>query len=256
MIVENFEQLLAVMRDRKVYIYQSKNATSLHFTITAVQSEMCTDAPTKLVLGYTRTMMGFLLFQPEPKNIGMIGLGGGSLPKYCYAYLPEANIVVAENNPEVIALRDNFFIPQDNARFQVVCADGADFVKEKSHQFDVLMIDGFEEHGQPEQLCTQDFYHDCYSSLAPDGVMVINFLEADLKNASLIERVYDSFEGDVVIVDAKDSLNKIVFAFKGNTRFITDADLLIRLKSLTQHHPVSLAKTAQNILLKRRINVL
>lgn len=254
MIVENFEQLLTVLRDKKLYIYQSDNTTSLHFTITAVQSEMCSQSPNKLVLGYTRTMMGFLLFNPEPSRIGMIGLGGGSLPKYCYAYLPNASIVVAENNPEVIALRESFFIPENNSRFNVVCADGADFVKENPLQFDVLIIDGFEDHGQPRQLCTQEFYRDCYSSLAPDGVMVVNFLDCESKNIAFIERIYDSFDGKIVVINALESSNKIVFGFKGNTRFVSDDDLLSRLKSLVQHHPVGLTKTARDIVLKRRIH--
>ncbi|MES2049341.1 MAG: hypothetical protein V4447_13155, partial [Pseudomonadota bacterium] len=108
MIIENFQQLLEIMSDKKTYIYQSEKSTSLHFTITAVQSEMRADSPYELVLGYTRTMMGFLLFNPAPKNIGMIGLGGGSLPKYCYAYLPTSSIAVAEISSEVIALREHF----------------------------------------------------------------------------------------------------------------------------------------------------
>lgn len=252
MIVDNFDQLLAVMSDKKTYIYQSQNSTSLHFTITAVQSEMCPKSPNKLVLGYTRTMMGFLLFKPEPKNIAMIGLGGGSLPKYCYAYLPDSHIVVVENNAEVIGLREHFFIPQDDARFHVLCADGADFVKDRSRQLDVLIIDGFEEHGQPAQLCTSDFYHDCFHALAHDGVMVVNFLEYDFKNTRMLERIGAIFNGAVVIADAQESMNKIVFAFKGDIGEVTDEVLLSRLKLLTQQHPVSLAKTARNILVKRR----
>jgi spermidine synthase len=52
---------------------------SLHFTLGELQSRMLTHQPWRLDLDYTRTMMGFLLFQPAPVHIGMIGLGGGSL---------------------------------------------------------------------------------------------------------------------------------------------------------------------------------
>ena len=37
-------------------------------------------------------MMGFLLFKPQPRSIGMIGLGGGSLAKFCYRYLSRTRI--------------------------------------------------------------------------------------------------------------------------------------------------------------------
>ncbi len=256
MIIENFEQLLEIMSEKKTYIYQSKQTTSLHFTITATQSEMRADSPYELVLGYTRTMMGFLLFNPTPKKIGMIGLGGGSLPKYCYAYLPTSKIAVAEISSEVIALREHFFIPKDGDRFNVACIDGADFVKERLHQFDVLIIDGFEENGQPKQLCTYDFYNDCFNSLTSDGILVANFLEYDFSNAVVIERIFDIFEGEVVIVNAQDSFNKIVFAFKGCMKDVADDVLLSRLKILAQQHPVKLAKTAQSIILKRRANIM
>jgi hypothetical protein len=38
---------------------------------------MIKNDPEFLALGYTKTMMGFLFFQPNPKSIAMIGLGGG-----------------------------------------------------------------------------------------------------------------------------------------------------------------------------------
>ena len=40
---------------------------------------------------------------------------------------------------------------------------------------DVLLVDGFDLNGQSAQLCTQHFYDDCYRSLAPEGIVVINF---------------------------------------------------------------------------------
>ena len=44
-------------------------------------------------------MMGFLLFQPAPARIAMIGLGGGSLAKYCALKLPEADFTAIERRP-------------------------------------------------------------------------------------------------------------------------------------------------------------
>ena len=72
------------------------------------QSCMLLDAPDVLALDYTRTLMGFLLFDPRPRSILMVGLGGGSLAKYCHRHLPQADITVVEINPHVIALRERF----------------------------------------------------------------------------------------------------------------------------------------------------
>ena len=50
---------------------------------------MSLDEPDALVTAYTRKMMAFLLFNPAPKRIAMVGLGGGSLAKFCYRNLPK-----------------------------------------------------------------------------------------------------------------------------------------------------------------------
>ena len=69
------------------FVYEDENLSSLHFEIDSVQSLMDKNAPNQLMLRYTQIMMAFLLFIDCPEHIGMIGLGGGSLPKYCYQHL-------------------------------------------------------------------------------------------------------------------------------------------------------------------------
>ncbi len=70
----------------------------------SVQTTMDLRDPYALVSGYTRKMMGFLLLQPHPRDILVLGLGGGALPKYCHRYLPDTRLTVVEVDPEVIAL--------------------------------------------------------------------------------------------------------------------------------------------------------
>ena len=193
---------------------EGKDTLSLHFGFVGVQSEMDTKMPHRLVLSYTQTMMGFLLFNPRPQHIGMIGLGGGSIQKYCHRYLPHTEISVAEINPDVITLRDSFCVPKDDHRFRVFCEDGADFVRRQQSQFDVLMVDGFDIEGQPPQLCSQVFYDDCYSSLTPEGILVVNV--CDGSNPMLFSRMRRSFRNRIVAVSSGDSSNTIVFAARGS----------------------------------------
>ena len=122
---------------------------SLHFAMATVQSRMRVAAPDKLVLDYTRSMMAFLLFKPEPDHIVMVGLGGGSLAKYCHAKLPHTRFTALEISPEVIAMRELFSIPPDDERLQVVCTDGAVWIRDNPAGCDVLMLDGFDAQGLP-----------------------------------------------------------------------------------------------------------
>jgi hypothetical protein len=102
------------------FVVQTPESKTLHFSEREIQSRMSLLNPDALDIEYTRMIMGFLVFNSAPKQILMIGLGGGSLPKFCYRYLPGTDIEVVEIDPAVIALRDTFSIPQDNERFRVV----------------------------------------------------------------------------------------------------------------------------------------
>lgn len=200
----------------KPFIYETPNSRALHFCISEIQSRMRLNDPYALALEYTRTMMGFLLFKPEPRSIGMIGLGGGSLAKFCYRYLSRARIQIAEINPMVIALRDEFHVPPDNARFIVFQSDGADFVRRGPSRFDVLIVDGYDLEGLPAQLSSQGFYDDCHETLQPDGVMVVNLQHGDPGNDERLARMRRSFNGSVLVIDDGEESHSIVFACKGN----------------------------------------
>ena len=194
------------------FIHEYSGAVCLHFNQDEVQSAMYKHAPDELVLSYTRTMMNFLVFNKHPRHVGMIGLGGGSMPKYCYRRLPDTTISVAEINPEVIALRDRFLVPKDDQRFMVYCEDGADFVQRQPGRFDVLLVDGFDHKGQPPQLCSQQFYSDCYRALTSPGLLIVNVCDG----RDLISRIRRSFRNQVNVADAHDdTANIIVFASKG-----------------------------------------
>jgi spermidine synthase len=241
-----FKELCICLMEKKPFVFRTRETLSLHFDLMTVQSEMRRDEPVELILPYTQTMMGFLLLQPEPESIAMIGLGGGSLAKYCYATLPRASIFVTEINPDVIALRDEFCIPRDDERFQVICADGADFVRAAPVPIDVLLVDGYDRHGQSPQLCSQLFYDDCYQRLSPGGVIVVNLPVQDPSLPSSVARLRERFE-NVVVVDSEDYTNRIAFACKGAALGVTHEQLCARLGALEREHQVGLRSTLQRI---------
>jgi spermidine synthase len=139
------------------HVYQDGDSVTMQFRIGEIQSEMLVSDPNFLVLSYTRTMMTFLLFHESPERIVMIGLGGGSMPKWCYQQLPATDITVIEISPMVISLREQFYIPADSERFRVLCGDGADYVATTEGSPEVLLVDGFDIHGQSPQLCSREF---------------------------------------------------------------------------------------------------
>ncbi|HSI48779.1 MAG TPA: fused MFS/spermidine synthase [Ideonella sp.] len=199
----------------KPFVYETPEGKALHFTISEIQSRMQTQRPDALDLDYTRTMMAVLLFNSAPENLAMIGLGGGSLAKFCHRHLPNTRIKVVEINPHVIALRDEFGIPPDDDRFKVRRGDGAAYVRAAPYRVDVLMVDGFDNEGQPPDLCSQRFYDDCHDALQPDGILVVNLHAWNEGYEVCIDRINRSFRNEVLVVDARNCSNGIVFACKG-----------------------------------------
>ncbi|MEI8171074.1 MAG: transferase [Rhodoferax sp.] len=201
------------------FVFEADGSKSLFFTFDQLQSRMNSAQPTRLDVDYTRTMMGFLMFNPRPAHIAILGLGGGSLLKFCYRHLPASRYTVVEINPHVIALRDAFAVPQDDARINIVCADGADYLQNMTRnawpRFDVLMVDGFDGQGQAPSLCTQAFYDDCFSALSPDGVMVANLHHDHPAHGVFSGRIRLAFEGNVLEIASKEKSNSILFAHKG-----------------------------------------
>jgi spermidine synthase len=199
----------------KPFVYEGLSSKALHFSYGEIQSRMQLQDPSALDLEYTQTMMGFLMFQPEPTRIAMIGLGGGSLPKFCHRYLPRADIRVVEINPHVIALRDEFQVPRDDMRFHIVHGDGATFVRYPPNRFDVLLVDGFDIDGLPARLSSQRFYDDCLGALRPGGILVVNLHHDHPQYEVHVDRIRRSFEHTVLVVDNGEPQNCIVFARKG-----------------------------------------
>ncbi len=235
----------------KPFVKKDGTQLTLQFSPASIQSQLCIDEPHRLLLGYTRTLLGFLLFVPSPRNITMIGLGGGSLPKYCYNTLPDANIAVVEINEDVIALRDTFMVPPDDERFAVHCADGAEYISEKTNAQksatqDVIIVDGFDVGGQAPTLCTEAFYQDCYRALADNGVMAVNLSENAKQHATFIHRMRRCFPDAVMVVTAEDCTNKVVFAIKKGGA-INEKTLLAQATKLDKLHPVSFRQIVERM---------
>ena len=118
------------------------------------------DDPDALANEYTRKMMGFLVFEGRPKKVLMIGLGGGSIAKYCHRHLLDTEFTAVEIDPDVIAMRPHFYVPPDDARFKVINADGADYVAQLAaagEHSDVILVDAYDQFGIARSVVERAF---------------------------------------------------------------------------------------------------
>jgi spermidine synthase len=235
------------------YILETSSHRCLYFTQSNVQSVMSLDEPDALITAYTRKMMAFLLFNPAPKRITMVGLGGGSLAKFCHRNLQQAQITVVEIDPRVVALREEFRIPADDARFRVVCADGAHYISQRTEPIDVLLVDAFDPIGVAPTLAASDFYAQAAKRLSPRGVMVMNFSGVPNRYVTHIERIGAAFGGSTLLVPVIADDNLLLFAFRRRIALPTTAKYESRAQRLqsrlTLEFPLYLRRICQGHVL-------
>lgn len=185
----------------------------LHFSLKLVQSEMRIEAPDALALTYTHRMMGFLLFNQAPKHVVIVGLGGGSLSKYCYRHLVRCRVTTVEMSEGVIACRPWFMIPADDERMRIVQADAAAYFAEARDGADAILLDAYDADGMAPQLCSAAFYANARRHLKPDGVLIANVVGHGIVADTHIDLLRQCFDGSIVTVDVAQDGNRIVFAF-------------------------------------------
>jgi len=197
----------------------------LHFDLDNVQSVMRHDDPDALCLAYTRKMMMFLQFNAAPRRILLLGLGGGSLAKFCYRHLLDAHITVLEIDPNVVALRNEFRVPADDGRFRVLHGDGVQYISSPSPREDVILVDACDRDGMSPTLDAPDLYANLRRRLTLKGVLVVNVCGEEIDVEGHIARLRGVFGERMMSLPAAEDGNLIVLAFRGEPRHWNGAEL-------------------------------
>ncbi|TAK49568.1 MAG: spermidine synthase [Betaproteobacteria bacterium] len=231
-------------------VSEARGVRTLHVGGEAVQSAMRLDDPHALALDYTRCMMAFLLFHPEPREVLMIGLGGGSLAKFMHRNLRAARTRVVELDQRIVAVaRSLFHLPPDDARLAVEIGDGAEALSAECA--DVLLVDGFDDESLPGTLVSQAFFDAAWGALAGPGVLAMNLMSDDPRLDRVLRRMEAAFGGAVLCMPALSDPNVIAFALKGApTRFSWQA-LRARAGRLQARHGLPFARYVNQL---RRMN--
>ncbi|MFC3875077.1 polyamine aminopropyltransferase [Neisseria musculi] len=204
----------------EVGISESGNIRSLHLGSATVQSSMNLDHPAELVLSYSRAMMGWLLFaEQQPRHITQIGLGGGSFARWIDAYLPDTCQTAVDINPQVINVaRSLFELPFEGGRFEIIEADGAEYIKTLRGSTDVVLVDGFDSVQIVDALVEEQFFENCRRALSANGIFVTNWWSGDRRYHRFVDCLLGVFEGRVLELPAESHGNVAVMAFQSSPK--------------------------------------
>src|SRR3569832_1577305 len=138
-------------------------------------STMALADPVNLMLVYTRAMMRCLLFQPAPRRVLLIGLGGGSLAKFLLHYFPRCEVEAVERRAAVVRLAHGYFQLPESPRLRVHVEDARDFLAQDTpHRYVHNLLDAYDAEGMAAGSAAQDFLAACRARLAPQGLLVVN----------------------------------------------------------------------------------
>jgi spermidine synthase len=144
----------------------------------------------------------------------ILGLGGGSLAKFCYRCLPSATITAVEIDPDVLALREEFDVPLDDDRFRVLYDDGVKYVAREGPRNTIILVDAYDRHGVAPQLATTEFYLHAKRHLTRSGVLVTNISGSVHERTTHFARVRQAFGKRVIALPVRDDDNLIALAFR------------------------------------------
>jgi spermidine synthase len=223
----------------QIFVRQQADGTRelLFESDNVIQSACDPRRPDELVLDYTRTTMAGLAVVPDPKRILIVGLGGGSMPKFLRHYYPQAVIDVAELDPAVVDVARQFFAFAEDPRLKVHVGDGRAFIEKSTDQYDLIFLDAYGPDNIPYALATREFLEAVRARLSDGGVVVANLFgpEHNRLYASML-RTYQAVFPEIAIIRSHDRFNRIVLAplkpakWTGMTLAVQAAAIQRRLK--------------------------
>lgn len=201
----------------------------------AVQSRINLKSPHTLMSPYARGMLASYLYQPQPRRVLIVGLGGGAMVRFLTHHEPQAQIDAVEIDPAVVRLAGEYFGVQSGGNVRILTADAFAFVASTTDRYDLILMDAFlrpssdtDTTGVPTRLKTVAFLGRLKQLLNPGGVVAFNINEHD-RMADDIAAVAAAF-GGVAVYRCPPSDNKVAIATA--TGLPADDELRSRVRAL------------------------
>lgn len=109
-------------------------------------------------------------------KILVIGAGDGGTIRELMRYPSVEKVDMVEIDEEVVTVCRKY-LPQtacslDDPRVHIHYEDGLRFVRTKTDEYDMILVDSTDPFGPGEGLFTREFYGNCFKALKADGVLV------------------------------------------------------------------------------------
>ncbi|MCW8826064.1 MAG: fused MFS/spermidine synthase [Gammaproteobacteria bacterium] len=230
-----------------IEVIENRNERSLHFGSPAKQSSYLLNDPNYLHLSYTRAMLTSLIFQPKPRKILIVGLGGGSLVKFLLNHLPDCEIDVVELRGEVYQTARQYFHLPDDLRLTVHINDIRHHIQQlrssHSNHYDLILVDAFVNDGLSDSVVGNQFFSAVFNFLKPKGILSMNLWHDDQNTSKwVMETINATFGNRAMKISLDDKENVITLVRKGLQLHPFERNLLQFAKDLQGVTQIELPK--------------
>lgn len=188
----------------------------------AIQTTMSLYDPNSGGFEYTTFFHVPILLNPTIKSALFIGLGGGTGPKEFLLHYPYMRIEVAEIDPEVHRIAQEYFALPKDPRLRVTIRDGRVHLQRSRKNYGTIIMDAYASgvYGPylPYHLVTDEFFKLVWERLDNGGCLVFNVASNDLKllapeTSAIYSTMARTFQA-IYIFDAQSSFNSVLVAQK------------------------------------------
>jgi spermidine synthase len=152
-----------------------------------LHSAMDLTHPDRTVFEYTDYFqLGFLL-NPSITRVLFIGGGGFTGPKAFLRNYPNLTVDVAEIDPEVIRVAEQYFaVNASNPRLHIYNDDGRIFLTKSTQRYDLVILDAYSKSYVPFHMMTSEFFQLLAAHLTGEGAIVSNLITSTSNGAPLL----------------------------------------------------------------------
>ncbi|MBQ9359992.1 MAG: fused MFS/spermidine synthase [Lachnospiraceae bacterium] len=153
----------------------------------------------------------------DKTDILILGMGTGTFARQCDKYYNNISIEGVEIDNKITELSYKYF--DASPEIPVFTYDGRAYLQTVKDQYDVIMVDAYQDISIPFQMSSAEFFREVYDHLNENGVMVVNMnMHSDMEgniNEYLSDTIASVFPS-VAIVDVPGYTNRELFAVKSD----------------------------------------
>ncbi|WP_044412017.1 fused MFS/spermidine synthase [Thiomicrospira microaerophila] len=200
-----------------IQVIDSPICRSLHFDSAVKQNRYFFKAPMSLAFEYQQIIEQQLWqrhIEKPLQNLLMLGVGGGSLASKLFISHPQVRMTLVELRPTVIEIAHDFFHLPIHSRIQIHTRDAAVFIEDNLDEYDVIVVDVFDDDGMPTPFSQPPFLNNLLNQLQPGNMLLFNLWqstpEPTLAVIDFFEKASQNQPGLVELIPIKSSNNLIL----------------------------------------------